>query len=326
MNVFFILTIFIISFLLVLWAGRVLPKTIGGISRILRLSEFITAFILVSFATSVPELFIGIFSAVQNIPSLSLGNIMGANLINISLVVGASALLTGSIKGDGKISSRNFWLASFIALLPVLLSVDGIISRADGLLLLFIFGLYFAKVYKDREYFHKEMNMKENQGVRSFSHILKHASRFLSAIVVLMIGSFMFIWSAKEIVGTYFAANFILFGTLFVAIGTALPELIFGIRASMQGHSGAMLGNAIGTLPFNAAAVIGVVALLRPITVDFSAHLLTVSLFLIIAIGLFHFFVYTRNRINRREGFVLLLLYGIFLAIMLSQCVGCLVN
>ncbi len=325
MNVFFIFIVFIISFLLVLWAGRVLPKTINGISRILHLSEFITAFLLLSFATSVPELFIGIFSAVQGIPLLSFGNIMGANLVGISLVIGLSVVIAGSVKADGKISSQNFWFVSFIAILPILLAVDGLISRGDGLLLLVIFGLYLVKIFNDKEYFHKEMDGTEHTGMRSFSRIVHHASRFLFAIFVLLAGSFAFIWSAVQIIEEYFEANFILFGIVFVALGTALPELVFGIRATRQGHGNAMLGNAVGSIAFNAAAVVGIVSIIHPIVVNFSVNLILISVFLVVSLILFHFFVYTRGRINRKEGFVLLLLYGIFLAIMLSRCVECLV-
>ncbi len=318
-----ILIVFIISFILILWAGRVLPRAIGGISRMLHLSEFITAFVLVSFATSVPELFIGIFSAIQNIPALSLGNIMGANFINLSLVVGASALFAGNIHADGKISSFNFWLASFIALLPLLLSVDGVISRGDGVILITIFIFYFMKIIRDREYFHKEMDGNKDRVAHSPMYVFKHFGRFLFAMVVLLIGSFVFIWAAKQIISEYFAAHFLLFGSLFVAIGTTLPEFVFGVRASLSGHGSAMLGNAIGTLPFNAAAIIGLVALIRPISIRFSSDLVVVSLFMIVAIALFHFFVYTKNHINRTEGIVLLLLYGVFFYITLTRCIEC---
>jgi cation:H+ antiporter len=250
---------------------------------------------------------------------------MGANLVGISLVIGLSVVIAGSVKADGKISSQNFWFVSFIAILPILLAVDGLISRGDGLLLLVIFGLYLVKIFNDKEYFHKEMDGTEHTGMRSFSRIVHHASRFLFAIFVLLAGSFAFIWSAVQIIEEYFEANFILFGIVFVALGTALPELVFGIRATRQGHGNAMLGNAVGSIAFNAAAVVGIVSIIHPIVVNFSVNLILISVFLVVSLILFHFFVYTRGRINRKEGFVLLLLYGIFLAIMLSQCVECLV-
>jgi len=312
---FLALVIFSISFILLLWSGRILPRSITAISRTLRLSEFLIAFFLVSFATSVPELFVGVFSAVQGIPGLSLGNIMGANLINLTLVVGLSVLVAGSLKSEGRISTQNFWLIFLIALLPILLASDGMISRGDGLILLIVFGLYIAKILRDRQYFHKELDREEEQKLHSLIGIFRHFSRFIGAVILLLGSSFALIWASKLIVGEFFNAQFIFFGVIFVALGTTLPEIVFGIRAALSGHSSAVLGTALGSVAFNAAAVVGIVALINPIKLDFTTNLLLISAFLFIAFLLFHFFVYTRNRLSRREGLVLLLLYIGFVAV-----------
>ena len=304
--------IFIIAFILVLWAGKILPSALGGIAKILGLSEFVTAFIFIAFATSIPELFVGISSALQGIPEISLGNIMGANLFNLTFVIGASVLFAGSIKGDGKISSQNFWLIFLIALLPVLLAADGIISRGDGIILLVVFGLYLTKLFRDKEYFHKEMNDNVRASRRLPNHISRYISQFIGGITLLLLSAFALIWSAKALVGDYFHDDFILFGVIFVAVGTALPELIFGIQASRKGHSSAMLGNALGSIAFNAAAVVGIVALINPIEIVFNFSFILISVFLLVAFLLFHLFVYTNHRINRKEGFVLLALYLVF--------------
>lgn len=304
------------AFVLVLWAGQLLPTTLARISRVLHIPQFVIAFLLVSFATSIPEIFIGIFSAVQGVPNLSLGNIMGANLVNLTLVVGLSVIVGGVVRGDGKISSQNFWLAFFIAMLPVVLAFDGALSRIDGIILLAAFVLYISKIFKDKQYFHKAVTHEgEPPGFHSFSNALKAFSWFLVGTAVLLLGSFALIASAKEIVRFYFDADFLLFGVLFMALGTALPELVFGIRSTLKGQARAMLGNALGTIPFNAAAVIGIVSLIQPMDIDFTNELLVVSLFLFSAFLLFHLFVYTRDRINRKEGFVLLLLYVAFVVL-----------
>jgi len=309
--------LFGVSFIILIWSGKILLHSITGISKILGLSEFLTAFFLVAFATSIPELFVGLSSVVQGVPGLSLGNIMGANLVNLTLVVGISIVLAGTMRGDGKISSQNFWLIFLIAFLPIFLAVDGIISRGDGLLLLIAFGLYVAKIFRDRQYFHKEMDSTKTSDLRSIPAALKHFSRFLGAIVLLLGSSFLLIGASRVIVGEYFDANIVFFGILFIALGTALPELVFGIRASLTGHSSAMLGNALGSVAFNSAAVVGIVALLHPITLNFTADFLLISVFLFAAFVFFHLFVYTRRRLTRTEGIVLLLVYITFVIISL---------
>lgn len=191
---------------------------------------------MVAFATSVPELFIGLSSALQDIPSLSLGNIMGANLANLTLVVGVAVLLAGSIRSDSKISSQNFWLIFLISLLPVLLATDGVISRGDGIILLVVFALYIAKIFRDKEHFSKKLVEHNHRGLRSERHIFRHLSHFVGGTAILLVSAFLLIWSAREIVVEYFSSQYLLFGAVFLAIGTTLPEFVFATRSIQVGQ------------------------------------------------------------------------------------------
>ena len=295
-----------------------LPRAIGGIARILHLSEFMTAFILVSVATSIPELFIGISSITQNIPIVSLGNIFGANLANLTLVLGVAVLFAGKIKGGGKISSRNFWLIFALAFLPVILFIDGVLTRADGIILIVAFVLYIVKIFKDKEYFHRAINgVKDSLDLRSASHVFKHLSRFMFGVILLIASSFALIWAAREIIDVYFSARYFFFGTVILALGTTLPELIFAVRYALSGQTGAILGNALGSVVFNSVAIIGIISFLKPIEIQFSKDMFLVLAALFVAFVLFHFFVYTKKEISRKRGLVLLLLYAIFIILSL---------
>ena len=312
----FPLTLFVISFLSLLWAGTVLSRTLGDIARALRISEFVAAFILASFATSIPELFVAVSSTLQGVPDLSLAAIIGSNIANMTIVIGLSVLLAGKASFTGKISTQNYWLISLIAFLPLLLLVDGVLSRVDGVLLLLAFGLYIRKLFKDKGYFKKPLDGDEKAIEESPAtpfKALRLFGEFGFGTVVLLLSSLVLIWSSKLIVGEYFDANFVLFGIIFIALGTSLPEIAFGIRATSSGHSSAMLGNALGSVAFNAAGIIGLVAIIRPIEADFMADYLGASVFLLISFIVFHFFARTKGHINRLEGLFLVLLYFGFL-------------
>lgn len=318
--------VFALSFVLVIFAGGLLPRALSGIARILGLSQFITAFLLVSFATSIPELFIGTSSALQGVPEISLGNILGANLVNITLKVSLVVFIVGAISANGKISSQNFWLVFMLSILPILLATDGVISRGDGVLLITTFALYVAKLFQDKEYFHTRHLHNHNHEETSFAslaHVMRYFGTFLLGMALLLVGSGLLIWAAKELVKAYFDAHFILFGILLLALGTTLPELIFGIRVALARHGGAMLGNTLGAVAYNSAGIIGFVALLNPIRLDFTGDLLTVGIFLFVAFALFHFFVFTKHTLTRREAFVLLCVYALFFYISIGQCVSC---
>ncbi len=319
----FIFTVFLISFLVLLWSGRILPRALHNISKILHLSEFITAFFLVAFATSIPELFVGISSVFQGVPSVSLGNVMGANIVNLTLVVGLSTIFAGTIAGDGRISSENFWLIFLVAMMPILLAMDGIISRGDGIVLLFAFALYMLKIFRDQQYFHKEMHETKDPGLQSVPNVLKNLVHFFGGMFLLLVSSLFLVWSSKAIIAEYFVDSFLIFGVLFIALGTALPELMFGIQVSLDGKPHAMLGNALGSVAFNAAAIVGIVALLSPIQIQIGDEFILIALFLFLAFALFHLFVYTKHSISRSEGFILVLVYLAFFVTTLNECVSC---
>lgn len=319
--------IFAISLFAMFYAGGMIPRAIKDISLFWRLPQFVTAFFLVSFATSIPELFVGLSSVIQDVAVLSLGNIMGSNLLNITLKVGLVVLIAGAVSSEGKVSSQNFWLAAALSVLPVLLGLDGLLSRIDGVILLSVFGLYIAKIFRDGEYFHKETNGANTSRVpHAPAHILKHFFLFLAGAAILLAGSFLLVWSSKEIVGAYFNFNYFLFGTLFLAIGTQLPDFFFGVRASQNGQGAAMLGNTFGSMAYNAAGIVGLVSLLRPISVGEPQNLLEMAALIVAAFALVHFFIYTKRKITRARAVMLVLVYLIFLALTIPECLRCIIS
>ncbi|MBU3925959.1 sodium:calcium antiporter, partial [Patescibacteria group bacterium] len=303
--------IFIISFLFLVKAGTMLVKSLTRLARFFQISEYILAFILMSFATTIPELFVGISSAIENIPKLSLGNIIGANFINITLVIGLVAFLSKGIKIESKISQKNFWLIFFIALLPIFLATDGIISQGDGLLLILTFVLYMTSLIREKEYFTKTIQEIEFNNHTIYG-VFKMLGSFLLGIVVLIASSAVLVWSGKQLI-LEIGINALTFGIIFVALGTTLPELAFGIRASMLKHSSMSIGNAIGAVAFNSAFIIGLVSMISPIHINDGLSFFIAAAFLIAAMLLLNVFVYTRSNISRRESLILIFLYFFFL-------------
>ena len=304
--------IFIASFIVLSYAGSLLVRSLTRISELLGLSEYLVAFILMSIATSIPELFIGISSIAQNTPGLSLGNVLGTNLLTITLIIGAVAIASNGIKLDSKISKQNFYLIFFIAFLPILLATDGIISRGDGVLLLLSFAIYIYRLVAEKEYFTKRIEEMEFS-LASILGTFKNLRRFFLGIALLIASSYFIVWSSRGII-ELLDFTFLAFGILFVALGTSLPELMFGIKAAFMKHKSMMLGNSLGSIAFNATFIVGLTSVIRPIVVDFSDGAFFVSVFLFIAFVLFNLFFYSRSGISRKEGIVLLLLYLVFLS------------
>lgn len=303
--------IFAISFLFLVKAGTVLVKSLTRLARFFQISEYILAFILMSFATSVPELFVGVSSAVENIPKLSLGNIVGANFINITLIIGLITFLNNGIKIESKVSQKNFWLIFFIALLPIFLATDGMISRGDGFLLIMAFALYIISLTREKEYFTKTIKEIELNS-HTISGIFKLLGSFLFGIIILLASSAILVWSGKQLV-VDLSISALTFGILFVALGTTLPELIFGIRAFTLKHTSMSIGNTMGSVAFNSAFIIGVVSIINPIYINGGGSFFVAAAFLVAGLLLLNVFVYTRSNISRRESVILMGMYLLFL-------------
>src|SRR3989344_124304 len=124
MTVFYVL-VFLISSAILALAGDWLVRSLARIARYFGWKDFLAAFFIMSFAVSIPELLVGVSAAMQGIPELSFGNIMGANMIHVTLAIALAALVLGGIRFDGKVVRASADFTIVIALLPFLLMLDG---------------------------------------------------------------------------------------------------------------------------------------------------------------------------------------------------------
>ena len=313
MNFFFLALAFLASLFFLARSSSLLIRSVTGIARLMGISEYTVSFIFMSFATSISELFVGISSAVNGTNILSLGNILGANLVNLTLVIGISSLVRGGIEMESKVSRGNFWLIFVLSLFPLLLGADGVISRADGLILLVSFFIYVWHVLGEKEYFSKILNHRP-QGLETVGETARDLVWFFAAAVLLLLSSSALVWSGVRIADKISFGLFS-FGVIFIALGTTLPELAFGIRAALSRNGSMAVGNSLGSVAFNSAFIVGIVSLIRPIYISGLSQFLFVSLAFVGAFVLFNIFVFRRANISRREGAILIAVYLAFLAI-----------
>jgi len=308
--------VFVVAFLILARSSGFLVHSLTGLARFFRISEYTVAFFFMSMATSMPELFVGLSSAITGVSEFSLGNILGANLINITLVIGLVIVMGKGLRVQSKISRRNFWIISGFAFLPLFLASDGVVSRGDGIVLLLAFAFYLLRLQREKEYFTKIINYNKHTGNHQSRHspkqVLNHLSRFFWGVGLLVISSFLIVWAGKNLANNSVLSMFS-FGMLFVALGTALPELAFGIRARMMKHGSMTIGNSLGSIALNSTLIVGLVSIINPIKITAPANLIVAAIFLFLALFFFNVFVFSKSYISRREGIILLAIYLLFL-------------
>lgn len=299
-------------------------------------SEFIVAFVLMGFMTSVPELFVGVSSALNDVASLSLGNVIGASIVNLTLVMGLVAILARGIKIETNFAKRGTILTLAIVGIPIILMFDGTLNRLEGAILIFLFFVYLLQFFYsnqkrfpyfvirilqlplinrliklDNLEFSREFEA-DGEDERKFSQITGEFVKFAIGVALLLGSARLIIYLAETVAGI-FGLPMVFLGLVVLSVGTTLPELIFGIKAVLAGRREMILGNTFGSIVVNMVFILGIVALINPIKISVFIVFLLSALFLIFLLVIFAVFVRTREKLSWQEGMILVLFYVIFI-------------
>ena len=284
---------------------------------------FVLSAILLAMATSFPELFVGITSALEQAPHLSFGNVLGANIANISLVVGISALIAGRVNVVGEIVKKEVAIALVAGIIPLVLVFDGVLSRVDGLILLAVYGAYATSFFKERFLQIAHQHRKEgyiHRFLRNFTlpqiniNKARELGKLFIGIALLIFSADVIVKIAKEIA---VISNFPIFlvGLILISVGTTLPELAFSIRSLEDKEPTMFFGNILGSIIANSTLILGVAATIYPITVTSLKEPMFAGIAFVLIYLVFWFFIRSKLRLERWEAGVLILLYIIFVAV-----------
>jgi len=290
-------------------SGSFLVKHLSRIAGYLKIPGFVAAFIIMAFSTSLPELFVGITSALNKNPALALGTVIGSNIADLSIIIGIVVILSRGIKVPSKTVRRDaLYVFGIVVLVSGLMFLGDGLSRLDGVLLILVFVWYVFSLIRSRKRFSKQP-MEE---VKT-KDIVFSVAVFVISIVALYISAHFVVEYASAL-ALDLALPPILIGLFLIAIGSSLPELVFQMRASAAGKSGMSLGDALGSVVSNSTLILGVTALIHPIQADFTLFVVSAG-FMIVITFIFLTFVESEDRLRVKEGISLIFLYVIFVVV-----------
>ncbi|MBI2644026.1 MAG: sodium:calcium antiporter [Candidatus Wildermuthbacteria bacterium] len=306
--------VFLLSGILLFRAASIATTSISHIASYLQWREFVMAFFVMALSSSIPNLFVGISSALDNVPELSFGDIVGNNVIDLTLIAALAVFLGKGLEAHSSMAQTSSLFTTLVALLPLVLILDGALGRGDAILLLFIFFCYSVWLLHKRKLYAQEYrNQKEGGPVREFR-------KFFRSIAVLILALGMVALSAEGVVRSakFFATSLDLpisvIGILVVGLGSALPELYFTLNAAKRGNNWIILGELMGSVVTLSTLILGIVALINPIEiVEFSPFAIA-RFFLIVGLMMFFITVHTGKKITRKEAVLLGGLYILFVA------------
>lgn len=315
-----IISIIFLSFVLIKSADLVIIA-IRRLSRDTSRKSFIISALILAVGTSFPELSVAITSSLEKASNLTLGVIIGSNIANIALIGGITSLIAGKIIVRGDYLKRDVWIALIAGILPLILIIDRVLSRVDGLILLASYFAYALSFFKHR-YIQISQEQREEgfiyRFIRRFNHISTEKKREIGK---LFVGIGLLLFSADKIVKLSLTlaheVNIPIFlvGLLLLAVGTSLPEFAFSLR-SVEDHEPSMFfGNLLGSTIANSTLIIGIASIIHPIEiVAVNQYLIAVIAFIVVFI-VFWIFIRSKHRLDRWEALVLLILYFLFVIV-----------
>jgi cation:H+ antiporter len=308
MTILYLILIFFACAILVKSADLVI-RNLARISEIFHWGTFVASFILVAVATSLPEIFVALTSGLQKISNLSLGNIIGANILNLTLILGLPALIGRGLNFK-EIKIQNVLFALVLSLYPFFLALDKFISRLDGFAILFVYLFYILFMIRQEQKF-KITNIYNHY---SKKELFRAFFYFILGLILLISSAQIVVYSAK-VLANNLNLSLIIIGFLIVSLGTTLPELTFGLRAVLKGHQEMSLGNSLGSIVTNSCFALGLAAVIQPIKIFNFHQFIFLFCFLVITIILSGFFIYSQRKLSIGEAISLIIFYLIFVII-----------
>jgi cation:H+ antiporter len=274
---------------------------------------FIGMFI-VGFGTSAPEIIVSVIAAMQGNGGLALGNVVGSNITNITLVAGMTALIS-PIVVQSSIIRKELPLLLAISFFSVWQLFDLELSQDDAFSLLGVFMVLIVwSVWQARKSENDKFAADVADSIKGDSaHLKTHLLWLVAGLILLVISSRILVWGAVEI-ATGFGVSDVIIGLTIIGIGTSLPELISSLMAVRKGEHEMAIGNIVGSNMFNTLAVAGIAGSIFPVSVDSAFVYRDAMLMLAVTLALLVFCLGIKGpgRLNRIEGGALLLCFVVY--------------
>ncbi len=308
----------VIGLVILLLAGDALVKGAVNLSLRIGIPALIVSLTVVAFGTSAPELLISIKAAMENVPGIALGNVVGSNTANVLLVLGIPALL--AVMHTSECDTRKSYLIMLGAsVMFIALAFRGVFDWIAGIVLLIVLAAILFDSMRDamahRRAGQEADDDEEPEGADPNMSWWKILLYLALGLVGLPLGADLLVDSSVEI-ATLFGVSDTVIGLTLVALGTSLPELATTVMAALRRQADVALGNVIGSNMFNLLAIIGVASLIAPIPVD--PEFLRFDLWVMLGASLLIFpLVFMAKDLTRIWGVALSALYVSYIALVI---------
>ena len=269
-----------------------------GLATKLGISQIVIGLTIVAIGTSMPEFFVSIVSAIKGTPDLAVGNIVGSNIFNVLLIVGVAATVA-PIAIQRATVRRDIPIAIVASIMLTFMMLDDNISRIDALILFAAFIAFIWITLRNSKNDANEKDASTEKVIPTWKSVLF----IIFGLVGLVLGSNIFVDNASSLAHGWGISDAVI-GLTIVAGGTSLPELATSAVAARKGDSGIAIGNVLGSNVFNILMILGLTGIISPMHIQ---NITCIDMaVMVISMVLFWLFFFTKLRVERWEGCVLI--------------------
>lgn len=298
----------VVGFLFLIKGADFFVEGASGIAARFGIPELVIGLTIVAMGTSAPEAAVSIAGAFKGNADISIGNVLGSNIINVLVILGVTAVIIPLAVGASTIRYEMPFMIAMTILFGALGS-DGLIGRLDGVILWVCFAIYLVYLFRMAK--KSAENIPEGTKSKPLRFMLPMV---LGGVAMIVFGSDLAVDAASSMASAFgMSERFI--GLTIVALGTSLPELATSVTAARRGNADIAIGNIVGSNIFNLLFVIGTPSLIIPIRFA-QSFLADCAAALAAAVVLF-LCCLRKGRLGRIGGIILLTGYAVYFAVFL---------
>lgn len=302
------LVILVIGFVLLIKGADFFVEGSSSVAKRLRVPSIIIGLTIVAMGTSLPECAVSVTASLSNNNALAVSNVVGSNIFNLMVVCGACALFAPlAVQKDTL--KKEFPFSIICAVIMLVFGYLGMtIGRVDGVIMLVLFACFLGWMIKSA--LNARSNAVEEEEI-AILPVWRCIVYIVGGAIAIKFGG-DFVVDGASTIAAKLGLSQNLIGLTVVALGTSLPELVTSIVAARKNEVDMALGNVIGSNIFNILLVIGIAAAISPIAFIMEN---VIDIILLIAMSaLVWIFAWTKQKIGRKEGIVMLVIYAAYLA------------
>lgn len=296
--------ILLVGFLLLVKGADWFVEGAAGIAKKLGIPQLIIGLTIVAMGTSMPEAAVSITAALQENAGITIGNIVGSNILNILIILGVTALITNVAIQKSTLYYEIPYMTAITIVLMIFGITGGKITFIEGIILWLLFIVFLGYLFV----MSKKGNSQEDEEVKDIP--VWKCILFMVVGGVMVVKGSDFAVSGASAIARFFGMSERFIGLTIVAFGTSLPELVTSVTAAKKGNAGIAIGNIVGSNIFNILFVIGTTALIC--TVPFESKFIIDTIIAIASGAVLWLGTYKNRELRKPCGIVMLLGYAAY--------------